>query len=209
MPTKQNDIKIKTQFESFYYQILKHTNQLDQRRQDKLKSKIRRTREKDSRKNVPYKYHNIIDNISRNKDIILIKQDKGCGVVILDKKHYIEKCINILDSEQFKKLQKDPTKTLENKMQHTLRKIKQDLENEYKRMYPAGSRPGLFYTTVNVHKLQNGEGLNELTMRPITSNIGTATYETAKFLNSLLAPLGKSDRSILNTEAFLNHVKGQ
>ena len=95
-------------------------------------------------------------------------------------------------------------------MQHTLLKIKQDLdENEYKRMYPAGSRPGLFYTTVNVHKLQNGEGLNELTMRPITSNIGTATYKTAKFLNSLLAPLGKSDRSILNTEAFLNQVKGQ
>ena len=43
MPTKQNDIKIKTEFESFYYQILKHTNQLDQRRQDELKGKIRRT----------------------------------------------------------------------------------------------------------------------------------------------------------------------
>ena len=46
-------------------------------------------------------------------------------------------------------------------------------------------------------------------MRLIISNIGTATYETAKFLNSLLAPLGKSDRSILNTEAFVNQVKGQ
>ena len=76
-------------------------------------------------------------------------------------------------------------------------------------MYPTGSRPGLFYTTAKVHKLQNREGLNELTMRPIISNIGTATYETAKFLNSLLAPLGKSDRSILNTEAFVNQVKGQ
>ena len=152
----------------------------------------------------------MIDNISRNKDIILIKQDKGRGVVILDKKHYIEKFINILDSGRFKKLQKDSTKTLENKMQHTLRRIKQHLdENEYKRMYATGSRPGLFYTTAEVHKLQNREGLNELTMRPIISNIGTATYETAKFLNSLLAPLCKSDRSILNTEAFVNQVKGQ
>ena len=134
------------------------------------------------------------------KDIILIKQDKGRGVVIFDKKHYIEKCINILDSEQFKKLQKDPTRTLENEMQRTLRKIKQHIdENEYKRMYLTDSRPVLFYTTAKVHKSQNGEGLNELTMRPIISNIGTATYETAKFLNSLLAPLEKSDRSILNT----------
>ena len=46
-------------------------------------------------------------------------------------------------------------------------------------------------------------------MRPIISNIGTAIYETAKFLNSLLAPLGKSDRSILNAEAFVNQVKNQ
>ena len=46
-------------------------------------------------------------------------------------------------------------------------------------------------------------------MRPIISTIETATYETVKFLNSLLAPLGKSDRSILNTEAFVNQVKGQ
>ena len=95
-------------------------------------------------------------------------------------------------------------------MQRTLQKIKQHLdENEYKRMYPTGSRPGLFYTTAKVHKLKTGEGLNELTMRPIISNIGTATYETAKFLNSLLAPLGKSDRSILNRKAFVNQVKDQ
>ena len=84
---------------------------------------------------VPYKYQKIIDHISWNKDIILIKQDKGHGVVILDKKDYIKKYIDILDSKRFKKLKKDPAKTLENKMQHTLRKIKQHLdENEYKRM---------------------------------------------------------------------------
>ena len=58
-------------------------------------------------------------------------------------------------------------------------------------------------------KLQSGDALNELTMRPIVSNVGTATYETAKFLNSLLAPLGKSDCSILNTKAFVKQVKGQ
>ena len=32
---------------------------------------------------------------------------------------------------------------------------------------------------------------------------------TAKFLNSLFTPLGKSDRSILNTKAFVKQVKGQ
>ena len=46
-------------------------------------------------------------------------------------------------------------------------------------------------------------------MRPIISNIGTAPYETAKFLNSLLVPLGTPDCRILNTEAFVKQVKGQ
>ena len=141
----------------------KHTNQFDQRGQDELKSKRRRTCENYSWIKVSYKYQKIIDNNSRNKDIIIINQDKGYGVVILDKKDYTEKCINILDLKQFKKLKKDPTKTLGNKMQCTLWKIKQHLdENEYKRMYPTGSRPGLFYTTAKVYKLQSGEGFNEL-----------------------------------------------
>ena len=39
--------------------------------------------------------------------------------------------------------------------------------------------------------------------------IGTATYETAKYLNSLLAPIGKSECSVLNTETFVKHIKGQ
>ena len=95
-------------------------------------------------------------------------------------------------------------------MQHTLRKIKQHLEEkEYKIMHPTGSRPRQFYTIAKAHKLQSGQGLNELTMRPIISNIGTATYEIAKYLNSILAPLGKSGRSIFNTDAFVKQVEGQ
>ena len=53
-------------------------------------------------------------------------------------------------------------------------------ENDYKKLYPTGSRPGLFYGTVKVHKLQGNQGVNELTARPIIFNIGTATYETSK-----------------------------
>ena len=95
-------------------------------------------------------------------------------------------------------------------MQRILGKIKQHLDqNEYKRMYPTCPRPGLFYTTAKVQKLQSGERLNELTMRAIISNTGTGTSETAKFLNSLLASRGKSDRSILNTKVFVKQVKGQ
>ena len=36
---------------------------------------------------------------------------------------------------------------------------------EYKKLHPTGSKPGSFYATVKVDKLQRGEYLNELTIR--------------------------------------------
>ena len=44
-------------------------------------------------------------------------------------------------------------------------------------------------------------------MRPIISNIGTATYEIAKYLNKLLTPLSKSDYNILNTHDHLRRLR--
>ena len=44
-------------------------------------------------------------------------------------------------------------------------------------------------------------------MRPVISNIGTATYEIAKYLNKLLTPLNKSDYKILNTEDLKTRLR--
>ena len=69
----------------------------------------------------------------------------------------------------------------------------------------------MFYETPKVHKLQQQQQqqqrLEELTMRPIISNIGTATYEIAKYLNKLLTPLSKSDYNILNTEDLMRRLR--
>ena len=59
-----------------------------------------------------------------------------------------------------------------------------------------------------VYKLSNNN-VDDLTLRPIVSNIGTATYETAKYLASLLAPLSKSEFTISNTKEFVEHIKKQ
>ena len=44
-------------------------------------------------------------------------------------------------------------------------------------------------------------------MRPIIFNVGMATYKTAKYLANLLAPLGRSDCTIINTPDFINGLK--
>ena len=46
-------------------------------------------------------------------------------------------------------------------------------------------------------------------MRPILSNIGTATYEIAKYLTKLLSPLSKSNYTINSTKQFVNHIRKQ
>ena len=140
-----------------------------------------------------------------------MRQDKGRGVTTLDRKDYIQKCVSILNTSQFWKLETDPTKSLERKVQRTLQKIKHKFEeNEYKKLYPTGSRPGLFYGTPKVLKLQlqqQQQRLEELTMKPIISDIGTATYEIAKYFNKLLTPLSKSDYNILNTEGLVRRLR--
>ena len=117
IPTKNNTNNIKPKFESFFYHIQKHTKNLDQELQDELTTKIRRTCENYWKLKVPYKHQKIMDELSRNTDIIILRQDKGRGVTILDRKDYTQKCASILNTSQFTKLNSDPTKSLERKVQ--------------------------------------------------------------------------------------------
>ena len=53
-----------------------------------------------------------------------MKQDKELGVVIMDKLKYHEKCLMILENENFIKLDRNPTNKTEEKIQRILRKMK-------------------------------------------------------------------------------------
>ena len=89
-----------------------------------------------------------------------------------------------------------------------LRKIKHVVDEKlYKRSYPTSSKPGSFYGTAKVHKLKEREEVDKLTLRPTISNIGTATYEIARYLAELLAPLRKSKYTISNTKDFITRLK--
>ena len=83
---------------------------------------MRNTCEKYSEIKVPYKHREIIRNLSNNKNIVIMKQDKGRGVVIMDINKYFDECSTMLNSEQFVKLNQDPTSTAERKVQRILQK---------------------------------------------------------------------------------------
>ena len=92
-------------------------------------------------------------------------------------------------------MENDTTNSVEDAVKKALGKIKKAIgEEEYKRIYPTGSNPGKFYGTAKVHKIKADERdkIGKLPLRPIVSNIGTATHKTTRYLCKLLTPLGKS-----------------
>ena len=60
------------------------------------------------------KFRNTCENtceLSKNKNIVILKQDKGRGVVVMDKYKYLEKCMSMLTTKHFKQVDSDRTKT--------------------------------------------------------------------------------------------------
>ena len=112
IPTKQNASNII----SFFYHIQTHSKNLDQELQYKLQIKKRRTCENFLKLKVPHKHQKIIDKLSKNTGIIVLKQFKDRGVTKLNRKDYIQKCELILNRSQFRKIYTDTTKSLERKV---------------------------------------------------------------------------------------------
>ena len=131
-------------------------------------------------------------------------------MVILNRVDYIKKCYEFLENGNFVRLQNDPTKTFQVKVQNTLRKMKTAFDKRtYNKIYPSGSQPGLFFALAKVHKVpENSSGVEDLPFRPIISNIDTATYRISKHLAELLLPLTRNQYTINNTQDFVTRLNG-
>ena len=49
--------------------------------------------------------------------------------------------------------------------------------------------------------------MDQLPIRPIISNIGTATYQLAKYLAKLLSPLSQSQYTVKSTKGFMKKIR--
>ena len=127
----------------------------------------------------------------------------------MDRSKYLEKCLSILSTSQFAEIDHDPTAYIQGgKVQRTLKKIKNKLRSfVYSKIYPTGSSPGKFYGAVKLHKVSNNRTVEHLPLRPITSNIGTAAFDLAKYLAQLLKLLRASQCTIKNSKTFTKRLK--
>ena len=139
---------------------------------------------------------------------MVLKQDKGRKALAIDRKTYTEKCLNLLNTDSFIQLDNGPTKAIEGKIQRFICKIRNNLtKQEYSRLYPTGSSPGKLWGTAKRHKLKKGSSVDDLPLRPIISNVGTASYQLAKHLEKLLSPLSKSQYTVNSTKEFIELIK--
>ena len=126
--------------------------------------------------------------------------DKGVTLVVMEKKDYIHKAEDLLNTSTYKKIPEDPTIKQKNKLVNILNRIKSEgglNEDTYRKLYPTGAVSSKFYGLPKVHKPGNP-------LRPIVSSTGTATYHTAKELARILKPLvGSSTHHVQNTRDFV------
>ena len=71
------------------------------------------------------------------------------------------------------------------------------------------SNPGRFCGTAKLHKLPRNDTMEGLPIRPIASNIGTASYHLAKYLAHNLSPLGQSTYTIKSTLDLMGKIKNE
>ena len=157
-----------------------------------------------------------LKSLSKNKNLIIQKSDKGSSIAIIGKSDYFEKMRNILfDSSKFTQVSVAEDKQLNfivNVEKHITDLLK-DLKNSevtfetvYKSLKPRGSRFGILYGLCKVHKQLVD---NCPPFRPTMSAIKTPTYKLAKFLFPVLEPITTNVYAIRNNFEFSKEIADQ
>ena len=84
IPSKTDANLIYTEFETYYQSIICKLTNLPETEISHLKTKLRSACEKYDTIKIPYKERELINRLSKNPRIIVLRQDRGRGIVIMD-----------------------------------------------------------------------------------------------------------------------------
>ena len=136
-----------------------------------------------------------------NDDIVIRRADKSAVYVILDKNDYMDKLNALLgDGTKFLRITADPTAKLKVAINSIIRALKAVQGQENIPLIVGEYKPGYVYGNVQIHKPGNP-------LRPIISQVPTATYSLAKQLNRLILPYLPSRFALQSTDNFLEVLK--
>ena len=148
-----------------------------------------------------------VKELAKDDDIVILPADKGRATVVMDRKDYSAKMLTMLgDRDTYQLMAKDPTTSLENRMNSVLLRLQREDRLSSKTYYhlrsSAAGVPRL-YGLPKVHK-------PDVPLRPIVSFVSSPTYALSKFLASLLSPIvGLSDSHVRNSQQFAQFITTQ
>ena len=152
-------------------------------------------------------------NLTKQKDIIIQKADKGNTIVILDKESYIEKMKELLnDTTKFEHLEIAPDKHFnfvinsQAKIKNILKSIpdKESLADMlHKKALPVGCCHGILNDQAKVHRPVI---FNCPPFRPLLDAITTPLYKLAKFLVPILSPLTMNEYPVKDSFALAKEI---
>ena len=184
-------------------------NKLNQGEADELQVEVKKTLKKAQNRsktpsNITSDEFKALKELKEDRDRVTLTADKGVTIVVMEKKDYIQKAEELLNTSTYKKIPEDPTNKQKNKLVNILKRIKSEVglnEDTYKKLYPTGAVSPKFYGLPKVHKPGNP-------LRPIVSSTGTATYYFAKELARILKPLvASSTHHVQNTRDFVEQIQ--
>ena len=139
----------------------------------------------------------------KSHEVKILPADKGNSAVVMTNEQYNCKMEELLGSETYSLLKKDPTESLARKLELILKKLLKDkkiskqLHDDSRVLHP---RPPQIYGLPKIHKPGNP-------LRPIVSFYGTPLSALHKQLSNILKPLTQSSLRLKNTEDFLDKFR--
>ena len=141
------------------------------------------------------KHLKAVNELQKNRSLVLTKFDKGNGVVLMDRSYYVEQMNVILSGSQFKLLDNNDVdkvvKVLDEKVKDVLNMAVKNKELDSglaHRLKPRGARIPLLYGLPKVHKLDPNRPDMKCPVRPICSMSSSSVDELSEYLNDLIKP---------------------
>ena len=143
---------------------------------------------------------------------MILKEKKGREFLVIDWNKCTEKFLKLLPTDNFIQFEHVSVERIEGKIQRSIRKIKNKLtEQEYRGLYQTGSSLEKFYSTAKQIKGRNDRFIwpillsDGISLRPVFSNAGTASYQLVKYLVKLLSWLIKY--TVNSIKEFIDMIK--
>ncbi|CAM4873605.1 unnamed protein product [Rotaria socialis] len=146
-----------------------------------------------------------LKSLKSNKNIVIVKADKGNSIIILDKESYIKKAEEILKGNQFQEItNKNYHQERENELNKYIYSLLKDGIIDQKlrfRLQSTCSSLSVFYGLPKIHK-------TGYPIRPIISTIGSFQYELSKYLAKAIKDSSpQADSDIKDSFEFVKKIK--